>query len=125
MAHMHTGGLHEPDVAINTASGIPARRVRRVIQTNRQNVLFSVFDVRRKVEFERRVSVGPAADELPVEPNGCVRHRTVDIQIELLSLFGRRYVEMFSKPGYTPPGKLAGFPGIILVEWSFDAPIVR
>ena len=122
---MNGGGLHQPHVAINTASGIPARRVGRIVQTNSQHVLFSEFDIRRQVEFERCITVRPAAHELAVEPNGCIRHCAVNVQIEFLSPFVRRNVEMFSIPRDAPPWKLTGFAGIVLIERPLDAPIMR
>ena len=99
--------------------------VRRVIQTNSDNVLFSVFDIRRQVEFERCITVGPGADELAVEPDGGVGHCAVNVQIQFLSPFVRRNVEMFSIPRDAPPWKLTGFAGIVLIERPLDAPIMR
>src|SRR2546430_6801258 len=125
MADMDRCSLYQPDISVNASARIPARRVGRVVETNGKDVLFSVFEVRRQVEFERCITVGPGTNELAVEPDGGVGHCAVNVQIEFPSLFVRGHVEMFSIPGDTPPRKLARFAWIILIERTFDAPIVR
>src|SRR6267143_6366677 len=104
MAHANWRSFHQPDVAIDASSRIPARRVRRIVQTDRDHIVCSRLDVRCKVQLERGIAIRPAANKTSVEPNGRIRHGAIDVEIKLFTFVLRRDREMFSIPPNTPPG---------------------
>src|SRR5438132_8204498 len=108
MTYMDGRGFHQPNVAVDAAARVPAGRVRRIVQANRDDIVRAEFHVGSEVQFKRGVAVRPAAHEATVEPDGCISHRAVDVQIELTSSLARRNREMFSIPTNTPPRKFAG-----------------
>ena len=125
MGHMYWCSFHQPDISIDAAARIPPGRVGGIVQTNRDYIIRTECDVGREVQFERSVAVRPAANEVPIEPDRCMGHGAIDIQIELTASFQWRNGEVFSIPTDSPPGKLASLAGVLLLERTFDAPIVR
>ena len=83
-------GFDQPDVAVNAAARIPARGIRRIVEADGDDVVRAEFDERRQVHAPRGVAIGPAADELAVEPDRRVGHRAVHVQIDFFALVGRR-----------------------------------
>ena len=122
---MDRRGLDEPDVPIDAAARIPARGIRRIVEADGDYVVPAKFDKRSQVNAPRSVTVRPAANGLAVEPDFCVRHRAIHIQINFFALVRRWNLQVFAIPTDAPPWKFAGFAGILLFERPLDAPVVR
>ena len=60
---MHRRGLDQPHIAINSAAGIPARGIGRIVQPDGQFVLAAELHIRRQVHAPGRITIRPAADE--------------------------------------------------------------
>ena len=125
VGHVDRFGFDEPHIAVNAAARVPARRVRRVVEADGDDVVRAEFDVRRQIHLPRSVAVGPAADELAVEPDRCASHGAIHGQMDFFALVGSGNLQMFAIPGNAPPRQLAGFAGVFLFEGPFDAPVVR
>ena len=115
----------QPDVAVDPAAGIPARGIRRVVEAHGQHIVAAELDVGGEVEFERRVAIRPAAEEVAVQPDLRIRHRPVELDKNPPARVGRRNREMLAIPPHPPPRELAAFAGIFLRERFLDSPVMR
>ena len=122
---VHGRRLDEPDVAVDAAARIPARRLRRVVEPDRDDVVRARPGVRRQVHAPRCVAVRPAAHVMAVDPDRGVRHGAVDVQEQLAARVGRRQREVLAVPAHAPPRQLARLARRGQVERSLDAPVVR
>ena len=66
MGHVRRRRLYQPDVAIDAAARIPARRVRWIVEPDRNYIVRAVLHIRREIEFERCITIRPATDKLSV-----------------------------------------------------------
>src|SRR5215510_4393282 len=92
---------------------------------DRNYIVCAEFNIRSEIELEGCITVWPAAHKFSVEPNNGIRHRAVDIEIKLPSFLFGRNVEVLSIPTDSPPGQFTCLSGILLLEWSLNAPVVR
>ena len=70
-------------IAVQSCSGIPARRLRHVLQTYGKLIL-SGFQIARNVEPKGIVAVRPVAHFFAIDINARLAHRTVEIKHSLL-----------------------------------------
>lgn len=94
--------LGQPHVAIQPAARIPARRLGRVIQPNDQLIALACNRIRRQVHAPGAVAVRPTADEVAVEPDRGVGHRTVEIQKQRAAAIAGRDVQALAIPADAP-----------------------
>src|SRR5262249_45585112 len=66
--------LHEPDVAVDAAAGVPAGGVGRVVEADGEDVLLAGLEVGSEVDAPGGVAVGPAAGVVAVAPDVGVGH---------------------------------------------------
>ena len=125
MADMDGRGCHQPHIAVNPPARVPARRSRRIIEPEDKHVVLPRLGIGRQVNAPGFVTVRPAADKLPVQPDGRVSHRPVHIQedgfagvrfrqIEILPIPPNPVIRQFARPAVAIPD-----------EGSFDGPIMR
>ena len=125
------GGIHAPvgdgggrgggevDVAVDPGAGIPAGRLREVLQTDRDGGLFPCLDV--EVDAERVVAIDPLAGELAVHIDLRLRHRAVEVEEQaLVAEIGGRG-EGLAIPTDALPRELAGF----VFDGHFEGPLDR
>ena len=124
LADVHGVGFHQPDVAVDAGTGIPAGALVRVVQADGQHVITARLDVGRQVEAERRVTVGPATDKLAFAPHRGIGHGAVDIQIDTPPLVRRQQVQVLAIPHGTRVIQFAGLPTIFLLKRTLDRPVV-
>ena len=122
---VHRRRLDEPDVPVDAAARVPPGGQRRIVEADGEDVVLPGLEVGRQVELEGGVAVGPAADELPVEPDHRVRHRAVDLEVDTPAVVLRGRGDVLPVPAHAPPGQPGGGAVVFLVERALDAPVVR
>src|SRR6185503_6701867 len=69
-----------PDMSIDATTRIPPRRVGWIVETDHQLVRSAENHVWRQIDAPRNIAERPAADDLPVQPDGRVGHCAVDVE---------------------------------------------
>ena len=82
--YSHCGGLGEPDIAVDPATGIPPRRVLRVIEGD-GHLVVPFLDERGKVCPEGCIAVRPLPGKAAVAEDFGIGHRPVYVEVELRS----------------------------------------
>ena len=93
-------GPDQVDIAIEAGARIPARRMRKVLQADFQEIVFSVgSQIRRHIGMECIVTVRPFDDRMPVHADPCLAHRTVEQQGDgIAARVVVRHIEMRAVP---------------------------
>ncbi len=116
----------QPDVAVDSASRIPAAGGLFVFQPHGDGIRFPQRQVRRQVVFKGNVSVRPRAEQNPIDPHPAVHVRAVELEEDPPAPPGRRGGEGFPVPaGAAVEESAAGAGGRVFAERERDAPIVR
>ena len=117
-------GFCEPHVAVDAAAGVPAGAFRLVVQADFYPVASSLDEV-RELHGPGGVAVGPAAGLSAVHVHSGIGKCAVNFQADVFLKVFFTYFQGFCIPSLAPPGKLAGFSGVFLLERSFYSPVVR
>ena len=125
MGYVQRGRLDQPHVAVNPSARIPAGRVGWIIQPNRENIFSAWLNKRSQVDRPRSIAIGPTANKLPIQPNRRVSHGAIYFERNLFAGIACGNVKMLPVPADPPPGQLAGFARVFLLERPFNAPIMR
>ena len=80
--------------------------------------------MRRQLQAEGLIAVGPGAHVLAVEPDLGVGHGTVEVDEDPLALVAGRNREMLAIPADALPRQLAGVARQIVAEGALDAPVM-
>src|SRR5207253_1792625 len=96
--HVNRIGLHEPDVAVDSAALIPPSLEMAGVGPDDEQVARARLDERRDVVAEARVAAGVVADVLAVQPYVAVAVDAVEIQEDPPATIRCRQREGFAVP---------------------------
>ena len=111
---------------IDAGAGVPAGIGEAEWSTRTATTFSSApnLTVGRQVALETRISVGPAADEMAVDPDLRVVVHAVELDRDELVFVRRVQLEMLAIPA-DAAGGVAVAAAVLGAERSFDAPVVR
>lgn len=126
--NMDTSRLMQPDIAIQSAAGIPTRGIGWIVEMDGDEVaaVFVVeFQIRSKIDTKGGVTVSPAAGAVSVDPNGGVGHRAFDFERDEALRVAGFESECLAIPCLAPPTEFSRFAGKRDVEPRLDTPVMR
>ena len=122
---MSVSGLHEPYIAVNARTGVPAGvGVAAVIHPHGYHIVAAAVQPWRQVIHERSIAAGPLAEQTAVEIDAAAVVHTFEIYEQPRGVADGTSVEMLPVP-CDPAGKVSGAAGQRRRRQALDGPVVR
>ena len=127
LPHVHGAELAQPHVAVDAASGVPARvGLLGIVHPHGQHVFGSPLQVGRQVVAERDVSVGARAQRMAVDVDGAVHVHAIKVYVEAFALVRLVHGKGFAVPAHASGQRAsASARRIVFRKIALDGPIVR